>query len=320
MTDARNDRGLFRTAWRAIAGAACVSALLVACGPVQNGRDTSALPGVGALDDDLVLGADAPTRPTLTPTPEILQLSGSAKWNGNRTVPGLWVAHPRAVKSMDVQVLHSTSGRKIQARLFRSEARADGDEITLSSKAAKALGLEPGRRAKLTIVALAPGNLVQRRDRKTAEQTARSALTGFAATLDHDRLAQLVGALLRGMGYQTKFTDGAVSNDGGTGIRATPGFGPALSVAVRSGGSPVFSGGELGTFGSAIGGRGKVGLVVSVPGFSPDIRQARLIGGAFVETLDLAGLLDLWVERYQDIAPQDRALLPLKPVYFLAGN
>ena len=320
MTDAHIHRGSFGAVWRTALGAACLGALLVACGPVQNGRDTSALPGVGAVDDDLALGADTPTRPTLTPTPEILQLTGSAKWNGSRTVPGLWVAHPRAGKSMDVQVVHQATGRTVQARLFRSEKRAGGDDITLSSKAAKALGMEPGRRAKLTIVALAPGNLAQRRDRRTAEQTARSALTGFAATLDHDRLAQLVGALLRGMGYKTEFTDGAVPTDGGSGIRATPGFGPALNVAVRAGKGSAFSGGELGAFGSAIGGQGNVGLIVSIPGFSPDVRQARMIGGAFVETLDLAGLLDLWVERYEDIAPQDRALLPLKPVYFLAGN
>ena len=77
---------------------------------------------------------------------------------------------------------------------------------------------------------------------------------------------------------------------------------------------------DMGAFGDAIGGRGAVGLVVSVPGFARDVRQGGLAGGAFIEMLDLDGLLALWVDRYAEMADVDRALLPLQPVYFLAAN
>jgi hypothetical protein len=44
------------------------------------------------------------------------------------------------------------------------------------------------------------------------------------------------------------------------------------------------------------------------------------MGGSFVETLDLDGLLALWIDRYAEMAETDRALMPLQPVYFLAAN
>ena len=125
---------------------------------------------------------------------------------------------------------------------------------------------------------------------------------------------------LRGMGYRTEFSDGLVGADGGAGIRAYPDAGPEITVAVRQGRGEAFSGRELGAFGHAMGQSGGVGLVVSVPGFEPGVRQGGMFGGAFVETVDLAGFLDLWVERYRDLAPTDQALLPLTPVYLLAAN
>ena len=300
-------------------GVVLLSVGLVACGPVDVGRDASQLPGVGVVEEDTLPDTGATVPAAVTTAPEVLQLSGFADWNGNRTIPGLWVAHPRVKKPIDARVVDGESGRHVDVRLFRAEARDRGDAITLSSDAAKALGLVAGRRTKLSIVALVPGDLAVRRDRKSAETMARSALTGFAATLDHDRLAQLVGALMRGMGYRTEFTDGIVATDGGSGIEATPSAGPVVRVAVRAGGKAAFSGTEFGLFGREVRGNG-VGLVVSVPGFAPDIRQGGLAGGAFVQAVDLAGLLDLWVDRYQDMTADDRALLPLKPVYFMAAN
>ena len=37
-----------------------------------------------------------------------------------------------------------------------------------------------------------------------------------------------------------------------------------------------------------------------------------------LEMLDLDGLLNIWLTHYEDLTEQDRALLPLRPVYFLA--
>jgi restriction system protein len=62
-----------------------------------------------------------------------------------------------------------------------------------------------------------------------------------------------------------------------------------------------------------------VGLFVSTGGFtseaerevrSQEVRRIRLIGAE--------QLFDLWVAHYEEIPDQDRRLLPLRPVYFLA--
>lgn len=278
------------------------------------------MPGVGAVETDTLPETGPDDRLTMVTAPELLQLSGFAVWNGRQTVPGVWAAHPGVTKPMDARVIDSASGRHVDVRLFRAEARGNGDEITLSFEAARALGLEAGRRSTLSLVALVPGNLGVKRERRSAERTARSALAGFAASLDHDRLAELVGALMRGMGYRTEFTGGHSEVGAGTAIRAVPGAGPAISIALRAGGGDAINQTELGAFGRSVRDAGGIGLVVSVPGFARDARQGRLAGGAFVQTMDLAALLDLWVRHYPDMAPDDRALLPLKPVYFLAAN
>ena len=296
-------------------GAVLLTTTMAACAPVP-GEDTGALPGVGALDVDTL---PAGVTDDFSEAPELFQLSGVAIWDGARTVPGVWVAHPTARGTMQVRIAHTATGAEVDGRIYRAGPRADGDVITLSSDAARALGLEPGRRARLSIRALVPGDLAAQRTRQDAERTARSALSGYAATLDHDRLAQLVGALMRGMGYRTEFDDGLVATDGGAGIRAVAATGAAVRVAVRAGGGRAFSGRELATFGSAIG-PGDVGLVVSVPGFAGGVGQGAVLGGSFVQTLDLDGLLHLWVERYRDMAETDRLLMPLQPVYFLAAN
>ncbi len=295
---------------------------LTACAPIEAGFDTGSLPGVGAIESDTLTVGEDVSAAELSAAPEVYNLKGIAVWNGGRTVPGIWVAHPTATKPMDVRIVHTATGKSVVGRLLHAKNRPGNNQVTLSSDAAAALGLEPRRRARLSIVALLPGDLATRRSRQGAERSARAALTGFAATLDNDRLAQLVGALMRGMGYRTEFEDGLIANDGGAGIRAKlAGKGaPDIRVAVRSGGNKRISGGELAAFGKALRTDGSVGLVVSVPGFGKDVRRSGLMGGAFVEMLDLDGLLDLWVDRYQDVAAVDRELMPLKPVYFLAGN
>jgi len=64
-----------------------------------------------------------------------------------------------------------------------------------------------------------------------------------------------------------------------------------------------------------------VGLFVSTGGFTKDAEaEARKQEKRQITLVSLERLFDLWVEHYKKIDEQDRRLLPLKPVYYLAPN
>jgi len=64
-----------------------------------------------------------------------------------------------------------------------------------------------------------------------------------------------------------------------------------------------------------------VGLFVSTGGFTKDAEaEARKQEKRQITLVSLERLFDLWVEHYKKIDEQDRQLLPLKPVYYLAPN
>ena len=64
-----------------------------------------------------------------------------------------------------------------------------------------------------------------------------------------------------------------------------------------------------------------VGIFVANGGFIPDgIKEARLQESRRVSLLAVDDLLDLWVEYYERIPEASRALLPLRPIYYLAPS
>lgn len=66
---------------------------------------------------------------------------------------------------------------------------------------------------------------------------------------------------------------------------------------------------------------GDVGVFVTLGGFTSDAEsEARTSETRRITLIDLGDLFDLWVEHYDRIPANDRRLLPLKPVYFLASS
>jgi restriction system protein len=64
-----------------------------------------------------------------------------------------------------------------------------------------------------------------------------------------------------------------------------------------------------------------VGLFVSTGGFTKEAEaEARMQEVRQVTLVDLERLFDLWVEHYDQIDEQDRQLLPLQPVHYLAAG
>ena len=71
----------------------------------------------------------------------------------------------------------------------------------------------------------------------------------------------------------------------------------------------------------AVLGDGDVGLFVSLGGFTRDAEEtARAQERRQLTLINLERLFDLWVEHYDKLKERDRALLPLRPIYFLAPS
>jgi restriction system protein len=59
-------------------------------------------------------------------------------------------------------------------------------------------------------------------------------------------------------------------------------------------------------------------MFVSTSGFSPDARAAARGAHVHVELVDLNHFINLWQEFYDKLKDEDKSLLPLRPIYFLA--
>ena len=64
---------------------------------------------------------------------------------------------------------------------------------------------------------------------------------------------------------------------------------------------------------------GDVGTSVSTSGFSPDARAAARGSHIHVELVDLNRFITLWQEFYEKLKEEDKSLLPLRPISFLAA-
>lgn len=283
------------------------------------------LPGVGATD---TLGSDALTgdpvlaNADLERAPDVFQAAGIAQWDGKRTARGVWIAHPKVPRSMDVRIVLAGSGVEIDGRAYRSSNADAGDVIALSSDTAMALGLKPGQRTRLGLFALKPRKDAVPAQRKRVEITAASELSTHVGTMSHSDLLQLIAASMRGMGYATTFEKTPDRRDM---IRAFPKAAPQaglppVSIDVRARGDGPVTAADMSSFRRSLSRSGDVGLIVSIDGYEVGLSREAVQEGTYAETVDLGGVIDLWTAQYEFLSEVDQNLLRLEPVYFLAGR
>lgn len=130
----------------------------------------------------------------------------------------------------------------------------------------------------------------------------------------------LVAALLRGMGYYTPFI-ASPGPDGGLDIIAYKdplgAEGARIKVQVKHRIDAKVSNQEV----SALNGilqNGDMGLIVSSGGFSPAAIRILRSANNHIEKMDLDDLINLWEEYYDKLSQEDRQLLPLKKISFIA--
>ena len=131
----------------------------------------------------------------------------------------------------------------------------------------------------------------------------------------------LVASLLRAMGYHVSWVS-PPGPDGGLDIVAFTdplgATGPRIKVQVKRQTTSKVSVDGLRAFLALLGNQ-DVGIFVCSAGFTAEAeREARAQENRRLTLMDLKRLFELWVEHYDNIPDEDRQVLPLRPVHFLA--
>ncbi|MGX9720232.1 restriction endonuclease [Stenotrophomonas acidaminiphila] len=156
-----------------------------------------------------------------------------------------------------------------------------------------------------------------------AEEMAWAEIEAHLAAMPPYEFQDLVAAMLAAMGYHVAWV-APPGKDGGVDVIAyndplgtRP---PRIKVQVkRNANSPKIDVMGLRSF-MAVLGEGDVGLFVALSGFTRDADLEARQSHRRVTLIDAARLVDLWVRHYAQLDEGARRRLPLKPVWFLAGE
>lgn len=153
-----------------------------------------------------------------------------------------------------------------------------------------------------------------------AEESAWEEIEQYVQVMNPYDLQKLVAALLRAMGYHVSWVAPPGPDKGIDILAHNDPLGtstPRIKVQVKRRADRIRVEG-IRSF-MAILGEQDVGIFVSTGGFTSDAEmEARTKETRKLTLVDLEKLVELWVQHYDKVADQDKLLLPLKPVYYLA--
>lgn len=152
------------------------------------------------------------------------------------------------------------------------------------------------------------------------EQVAIEGLKAQIRSKNPYEFQELVAALLRGMGYYTPFV-APQGKDGGVDVIAYRDplgtVSPRIKVQVKHRENSA-SVQEVRQLMGLLQKDGDVGIFVSSGGFTPDAKTTARSSHVHVELIDFDRFISLWQEFYTKLTDEDKALLPLVPIYFYA--
>jgi len=152
------------------------------------------------------------------------------------------------------------------------------------------------------------------------EQIALERLEKYIYSKNAYEFQDLVAALLRGMGYHTPFI-APKGKDGGIDITAYRDplgtQSPRMQVQVKHRESSATAQ-EVRQLIGLLRKEGNVGIFVSSGGFTPDAKVEARSSHVHVELIDLTRFISLWEDYYEKLSDEDKNMLPLIPVFFLA--
>ncbi len=153
-----------------------------------------------------------------------------------------------------------------------------------------------------------------------SKERARAEIDVYLDSLSAYDFQELVGALLEGMGYTTRFL-APPGPDGGTDALAyvdplgarTPHIRVQVKHRDQTAGRE-----EIAALRGIIRADREIGVFVSSGGFSREAMREAEKGAVHIELIDLDRFLELWQQHYSKIPEAKRAKLRLEPIYFLA--
>ncbi len=152
------------------------------------------------------------------------------------------------------------------------------------------------------------------------EQRAFEGLKEFIYEKNAYEFQDLAAALFRGMGYYTPFV-APKGKDGGIDIVAYKDpLGaelPRFKVQVKHRENPA-SVDEIRQLMGLLQKNGDTGIFISTGGFTQDSKSAARNSLVHIELIDLPRFRDLWLEFYTKLNDEDKSMLPLRPIHFLA--
>jgi len=140
-------------------------------------------------------------------------------------------------------------------------------------------------------------------------------------SLDPYEFQDLVAALLRGMGYYTPFVS-PKGKDGGIDVIAYKDplgtLAPAVLCQVKHRPDAAAGIADVQRLMGALQHRKNVGLFVTSGTFSSDARASARASHVHLELIDMSRFIELWIEHFDKLSEDDRALLRLRTIHVLA--
>jgi len=152
------------------------------------------------------------------------------------------------------------------------------------------------------------------------QELANESLERHIAGKNAYEFQDLAAALLRGMDYFTPFV-APHGKDGGVDVVAYRDplgtMSPRIKVQVKHR-QAAASVDEIRQLMGLLQRDGDVGIFISTGGFTNDARSLAQGSHVHVELIDLTRFIELWQGNYGKLSDEDKVLMPLVPVYFLA--
>lgn len=166
----------------------------------------------------------------------------------------------------------------------------------------------------------------QRGQEATVHEMQQAAIEGLKkqiALKNGYEFQDLAAALLRAMGYYTPFV-APRGKDGGVDIIAYRDplgtASPRIKMQSKHRPNTPATVQEMRELMGLLQKDGDVGIFVSSGGFTPDAKATARTSQVHVELIDLDRLISLWQDFYPKLMDEDKALLPLIPIYFYSPS
>ncbi len=170
-----------------------------------------------------------------------------------------------------------------------------------------------------------PNGTAEREQELALDEIEQLALDGMRKAINTKNpyeFQDLAAALLRAMGYFTPFV-APRGKDGGVDIVAyrdplgTQAPRIKIQIKHRESTTPVQ---DVRQLMGLLQKDGDIGIFFSTGGFTPDAKATARSSHVHVELIDLERFINLWQEFYEKLTDEDKAMLPLIPIYFIAPS